>query len=122
MNARAVADLEAGLIALRAAFAPPARFFFLRLPPPRPTFASDMTDVERAAMGRHVAYWTAHLQRGNAIVFGPVADPSGPWGLGVIRAADEAAVGAFQAEDPAVRELGLRYEVLPMARAVIRDA
>jgi uncharacterized protein YndB with AHSA1/START domain len=98
------------------------RFFFIRLIPPRPTFMQDMTADERAVMGRHGAYWRGQLDAGVAIVFGPVADPKGAWGLGVVRAADEAAVRAFEAQDPAPRELGMHYEILPMARAVYRDA
>jgi uncharacterized protein YndB with AHSA1/START domain len=99
----------------------PPRFFFIRLIVPRPTFMQDMSADERAVMGRHAAYWRGHLDAGTAIVFGPVADPKGAWGLGVVRAADEGAVRAFEAADPAVRELGSHYEVLPMARAVYRE-
>ncbi|WP_437838287.1 SRPBCC domain-containing protein [Sorangium sp. So ce1153] len=99
----------------------PSRFFVCRLLPPRPTFVMDMSAEERAVMQEHVAYWTGHLRAGTAIVFGPVADPSGPWGLGVVRVADEAAVRALEAGDPAIRsERGFRYEVLPMLQAVTR--
>jgi len=56
------------------------------------------------------------------IVFGPVADPKGGWGLGVVRARDEAEVAAFEAGDPVVRSgRGFRYEVLPMVSAVFRE-
>jgi uncharacterized protein YndB with AHSA1/START domain len=97
----------------------PSKFFFCRLLPPRPTFAMDMTAEERAMMAEHAAYWTRHLHAGNVVVFGPVGDPSGPWGLGVVRVADEAELRAFTAGDPAIRsERGFRYEVLPMLQAV----
>ncbi|HTJ47456.1 MAG TPA: SRPBCC domain-containing protein [Kofleriaceae bacterium] len=106
-----------------AAFVAPRadRFFFVRLIAPRPTFLQDMTADERAAMIAHGAYWRGHLDAGAAIVFGPVLDPAGGWGLGVLRAADEAAVRAFEAKDPAHTQLGMRYEILPMLRAVFRD-
>jgi len=95
------------------------KFFFCRLLPPRPSFASDMTPEERAMMQEHLVYWTGHLQEGRAIVFGPVADPAGPWGLGVVRVADEAAMNALAEGDPAIRGgRGLRYEILPLIRAV----
>ncbi len=104
---------------LTAFAAPPTeRFFFVKLVAPRPTFMRDMTDAERAVMGKHVEYWRAHLDAGRAVVFGPVADPAGGWGLGVVRVADEAALQGYEAEDPAVRDLGMRYETLPMVRAV----
>jgi uncharacterized protein YndB with AHSA1/START domain len=108
---------------LQPAEAPRAdRFFFLRLLPPRPTFAMDMTAEEKAVMQEHAAYWTRHLQEGNVVVFGPVGDPKGPWGMGVIRAADEAAVRAFEAGDPAIRaERGFKYEEMPMLSAVFRQ-
>ena len=97
------------------------RFIFCRLVPPRPSFAMDMTADERAAMQRHIGYWTALLERGTAIVFGPVAEPAGPWGLGVIRLrAGESATDIVDA-DPAVQAgIGLRYETLPMLTAVVK--
>ena len=101
--------------------APEARFFVCRLLPPRPSFMADMTPDELGVMQAHAAYWRGQLEAGNAIVFGPVADPRGGWGLGVIRAADEAAMKAFEAADPAIASgRGFSYEVLPMLRAVFK--
>ncbi len=102
--------------------APSDRFFLVRLIASRPNFLQDITPEERAVMGEHGAYWRRRLDAGEVIVFGPVADPKGAWGLGVVRAADEAGVRAFEAEDPAVRRLGMRYEILPMVTAVFRQA
>jgi len=100
-----------------------ATFYFCRLLPPRPSFAMDMSDAEKKAMTEHVAYWAKLLGDGVAIVFGPVADPQGPWGLGVLRARDAAHLAELQRDDPAIRAaIGLRYEALPMLRAVHRDA
>jgi uncharacterized protein YndB with AHSA1/START domain len=95
-----------------------SRFFLCRLLPPRPSFAQVMTAGEAAVMQEHVAYWDKHVREGTAIVFGPVADPSGAWGLGVVRVADEAAVHALEAGDPAIQsKRGFRYEILPMPGA-----
>lgn len=95
------------------------RHFFVRLLAPRPTFLQDMTPEERDVMIAHADYWQRQLATGNAIVFGPVADPAGAWGLGVIAARDEAALRAFEAGDPAIiANRGFRYDVLPMVRAV----
>jgi hypothetical protein len=95
------------------------RFFLVRLLSPRATFMQDMTDSERAIMGQHGEYWRRQLAAGKVIVFGPVADPKGPWGLGVLRVQDEAEVRRFEAEDPAVQLIpGMHYEVLPMITAV----
>ncbi|MDP9151051.1 MAG: SRPBCC domain-containing protein [Myxococcota bacterium] len=93
--------------------------FMCRLIPPRPTFTGDMDEEERAVMTKHVAYWSERLAAGRAIVFGPVADPKGGWGLGVVRARDLQEVKAFEAEDPAILSgRGFRYEILPMLRAM----
>ena len=63
--------------------------FVFRLKGPRPTFAVDMSDEEREIMGRHAAYWRPYIDSGQMVVFGPVLDDTGSWGLGVIDAEDE---------------------------------
>ncbi len=56
-------------------------------------------------------------ERGVAIVFGPVADPSGGYGIGVIEAKDEAEMLALQADDPAIKTgIGHRYEKSTLCR------
>jgi uncharacterized protein YciI len=85
--------------------------FVLRLIPPRATFALDMTDEERAVMERHAAHWQSFVDAGRMVVFGPVLDATGSWGLGVLEAEDEDAVRAVAAEDPAVTSGTARMEV-----------
>ncbi len=92
-------------------------YFFVRTNNPRPTFHLDMTPEERDTMNRHVAYWSEKAQRGIALVFGPVMDPKGVYGIGVYRVQDEAEMSALIAADPANGLL--KYEVLPMPRAVV---
>jgi uncharacterized protein YciI len=74
--------------------------FVFRLKAPRPTFALDMTDEEREIMGRHAAYWRPFVDSGQMVVFGPVLDSTGSWGLGVIEAEDADELRAFAAGDP----------------------
>jgi len=108
-----------GLLGAHCEPARDARYFFLRLIPPRPTFAQDMTADERTAMAAHGAYWREQIAAGIGVVAGPVADPHGAWGLGVVRVHDEAALRAFEANDPAIRaNLGMRYEVVPMLSGI----
>ncbi len=95
-------------------------FFFVRTQNPRPTFHLDMTAEERAIMERHVAYWSEKAAMGTAIVFGPVMDPQGVYGIGVYQVADEAEMQRLLALDPAKGLLS--YEVLPMPRAVLGAA
>ena len=108
-----------GWLAGHVAPAPEHRAYFVRLIPPRPTFAQDMTADERAMMTAHAAYWRGKLAEGTVIAFGPVLDPAGAWGLGVLEVRDEAELRAFQDGDPAIQSgRGLRYEALPFARLV----
>jgi uncharacterized protein YciI len=96
------------------------KYFFCRLIPPRPTFAADMTAEEARAMHAHVGYWIALAERGTAIVFGPVADPAGVWGVGIVAASSEEAMRELQRDDPAIRAgIGMRYDTLPMPQIVI---
>jgi uncharacterized protein YndB with AHSA1/START domain len=96
------------------------RYFVCRLLAPRPTFAQDMTAAEAEMMGRHAAYWTGLMKKGTVLVFGPVGDPKGAWGLGVVRVASEAEALALRDGDPAIQSgRGFSYEILPMLRAVV---
>lgn len=97
--------------------------FLCRLTPPRPSFAADMTDGERALMGEHVAYWRERLAEGGVVAFGPVADPAGGWGVSILDVPDEPAVGAMLAADPVRLRggAGFRYDVFAMPGAVARE-
>lgn len=96
------------------------RYFVSRLIGPRPTFPQDITDEERAVMADHVQYWSKQMADGRVVVFGPVLDPKGAWGLGVVRARDLAEVEAMLAADPViVAQRGFSYETLPMMTAVV---
>jgi uncharacterized protein len=53
-------------------------------------------------MARHAAHWAPYIESGQMVVFGPVVDGSGSWGLGVVEASDEDEVRAFAAADPVV--------------------
>jgi uncharacterized protein YndB with AHSA1/START domain len=102
-------------------FASDAKYYMCRLLPPRPSFALDMTKEETAMMQEHAAYWRDMLDRGVAIVFGPVLDAKAPYGLGVVRVSSEAELESITAADPAIKSgRGLKYEVTPMMRAIHR--
>ena len=97
------------------------KYFFCKLTPPRPTFMVDMTDAERQLMGQHVAYWSVLAANGSAIVFGPVADPQGGYGVAVIEAPDEAAVRDLSTHDPVIKaKAGFSYVIHPMPQVVLR--
>jgi uncharacterized protein YciI len=98
--------------------------FVFRLQAPRPTFALDMTDEEREIMRRHAAYWQPLLDAGRMVVFGPVLDGTGSWGLGVVEAGDEGGdedeLRAFAAQDPAVTSGTATIEVGKMLAGFVR--
>ena len=80
-----------------------AKHFFVRLIPPRTTFAADMTAAERAHMGEHVAYFGDLFARGNVLIYGPVMDPEAGFGMAVLEAESAEEVRAVMEGDPTVR-------------------
>ena len=96
------------------------RTFVFRLKAPRPTFALDMSDEEREIMSRHATYWQPYIDSGQMVVFGPVLDDTGSWGLGVVEAEDEDALRAFAARDPVVVTGTADMEVGKMLAGFVR--
>lgn len=92
-------------------------YFFVRTNNPRPTFHLDMTPEERDTMNKHVAYWSEKAAQGIAIIFGPVMDPSGVYGIGVYKVDDETELEKLIHQDPANGLL--IYEIFPMPRVVV---
>jgi uncharacterized protein YciI len=92
-------------------------YVFVRANNPRPTFHLDMTTEEREAMQRHVAYWSDIAEQGLAVVFGPVLDPKGVFGMGVYRVDDMAHMQRLLDADPAGSLL--RYDVFEMPRVIL---
>ena len=68
-------------------------------------------------MQQHIVYWSEFGKQGIAIVFGPVLDPKGVYGVGIYKVDDLAHMQRLLADDPA-REI-LKYEVFEMPRAVV---
>ena len=94
--------------------------FLLKLRPPRTSFISDMTEAEAGLMSEHAAYLRTAQ---GVLLFGPVVDPAGAWGLAVVSVQDEDAARAITAKDPLIRaNTGSSYEILPMVSAVAGTA
>ncbi len=100
--------------------APPAlKTWFVRLIPPRPTFAQDMTDNEHKLMEQHFAYWKDQFAKGVCVFGGPVLDPKGVYGVLAIRASTEDEARAIASADPTVKA-GLNHiEVAEMRIAFL---
>jgi len=113
--ARVLGWLEADLRPV----APPRHYFLFRLLPPRPNFMHDITPEEFQIMQLHSVYWRGQLAAGKIVAFGPVNDPKGSWGVGILKLEDPAEVDGLLANDPvALSGRGFSFEVLPMPRAV----
>ena len=81
---------------------------------------ADMTADERLLMQAHVGYWRGLLARGSVVVFGPVDDPAGPYGLGVVRLDPEVDPKTVWSDDPVIKaNRGFRFEVAPMVNAIV---
>lgn len=91
-----------------------SQMFFCKLIPNRATFPADMTPDEAAIMGKHLEFWTTLLMAGKVLAFGPVNDPAGVYGAGIVDAADDAAINEMFANDPAVTSGLNRVEFYPM--------
>jgi uncharacterized protein YciI len=92
------------------------KYFALYLIASRPDFAQTMTSEERSIMTRHVGYWTDLMNKGFVVVFGPVSDPRGVYGLGVVAVETEEQLASMIENDPATKIN--RYEYYPM-RAIV---
>jgi uncharacterized protein YciI len=94
--------------------------FVYRLIPPRASFDQDMSAEEGAIMGRHAQYWQQMMAAGKVLIYGPVRDGTGAWGLGVLEvdSADEA--HAIAVGDPAVTSGLASVEIGAMLRAFVR--
>lgn len=91
--------------------------FLFRLLPPRADFAQTMTDAEQQAMAAHMEYWQQLLQDGRVLVYGPVADPEGIWGMGVVRAESQQAALVVGENDPVVALGVCTFDVLEIMGA-----
>jgi uncharacterized protein YciI len=95
------------------------KYYVFKLIAPRPTFVMDMTAEERALMQSHAAYWRELMAKGMVIVFGPVADATGPYGLGVVRLDDATDPKSVWTDDPVIKaQKGFRFDVSPMLSAI----
>lgn len=96
------------------------KWYLLRLIATRPDFAFTMSDDEQATMARHSSYWHNYLADGTALIYSPVADPAGPWGLCIAQAEDNDAARTLTDNDPAVIEGVGHYEILELFSPILR--
>jgi uncharacterized protein YciI len=96
----------------------PKSYYVIKLIPNRPDFAQTMSEDERNIMQQHIAYWKQYMDEGIMHIFGPVLDPNGVYGLGIIYVESEQQVKELTTNDPASKIN--TYEYYPMM-AVTRE-
>ena len=72
-------------------------------------------------MSRHAAYWQPLIDSGQMVVFGPVLDDTGSWGLGVVEAEDEDELRTYAAGDPVVTTGTAEIEIGKMLAGFVRS-
>ncbi len=96
------------------------KYYFYKLLPPRPDFMSHMTPAEIEIMQKHAAYWRKLMDEGKVIAYGPVNDPSGGYGIGIVKLDDTEDPEILSRNDPAIlANSGFRSEIHPMLRIVL---
>ena len=96
------------------------KFFFYKLYPPRPSFHMDMNDEEKTVMQQHMQYWVLLTENRNAIIYGPVFDPQGVFGMAVVEVNSDDQANEIAESDPAVSSKVCTYELIPMQVGMIR--
>lgn len=84
-------------------------YYAIKLVPSRPTFAHDMTDDEKVIMQEHIIYWQQYLEQGIVVAIGPVLDPNGAYGFGILAVDSEEQVKALISTDPAIKINAYEY-------------
>lgn len=96
------------------------KYHVFKLLPPRPDFIATMTPAERTLMQAHAAYYKSYADKGQVVVFGPVLDPVGAYGLAVVRLEDDVEPVTVWREDPVIKaQAGFSYHVAPMLNATV---
>ena len=99
--------------------APAKKTWFVRLIPPRSTFATDITPDETKLMQAHYVYWKEQFDKGVCVFGGPVLDPKGVYGVLAIVAATEDAARTVASADPSVKAGLNKIEVAEMKIAFL---
>jgi len=94
------------------------KYFLYRLNPPRPTVTTDQLKL----VEEHVLYLDNLMNLGLVIAFGPVDDPKGSYGVGIIQLQDDVDPNSIGVNDPAIKaNLGFDFEIYPMPTIMLRE-
>lgn len=95
--------------------------YMYRLHAPRPDFSTGMTPDEAEIMRQHAGFWAGLMAEGKVLVFTPVQDPVGDWGMAIVLADDFQTVDGYSRSDPAVLSGMMTHSVLALPFAITPD-
>lgn len=96
------------------------KHYLFKLIPPRPSFGMDMSDAERTVMNYHITYFSRLVEEGTCLLFGPVIEKTGAYGLAILEADTDEAAREIGNNDPSVRAAINTFEIYPMHIGGIR--
>jgi uncharacterized protein YciI len=96
-------------------------FFLYRLLPPRPDFHLSLDEKEKEVMQHHREYWAELTKQRIAVVYGPVFDPKGVFGIAIIEVDTEHQGLGIVKADPAIASETCSYELLPIKVGMTRS-
>jgi uncharacterized protein YciI len=97
------------------------KHFLYKMYPPRSSFHLDQDEDEKKTMKQHMDYWKELTNKKNAIIYGPVFDPNGVYGMAVIEVINEEKAEDIAKGDPAVLSKICTCELIPMQVGMIRN-
>lgn len=92
----------------------PKQHYYMKLIPPRPSFAQDANAEELAIMKQHSDYFDEQFKAGKVLLYGLVLAQDGAFGVGILEVENEAEARAFGENDPSVVAGLNRFEISPM--------
>ena len=95
-------------------------YFFYKLIAPRPDFHLTLDEKERATMNAHKDYWMQLFERRKVIVYGPVFDPGGVYGMAVLDVESEEEGNSVKNNDPAVSSTICTADLFQMQVGMVR--
>jgi uncharacterized protein YciI len=81
-----------------------------------------MSEEERALMKEHAAYVRGFFDDGTVLAYGPVLDPEGAFGIGLLEMEDEAEARRFAENDPSVQAGMNGFTIVPMRIAAAQGS
>ena len=77
------------------------KYFVVKLISEQLKNPAQFSEEDKVIMQKHSLFWKNLMEGGNVLVYGPVLDPNGAYGLGIVTAEDKEVVYQMLSGDPA---------------------